>query len=74
MLFIVNIANSGCFRLWMPQAVDLKKAKNNANCAFAGRYPLTAAQQNSILQKGLGNIKFPMIMWLGYMTGLEQKS
>lgn len=73
MSLIVDVANSGCFQLWMPQAVDLKEAENNGDRALAGRRTLIAAQKKSVLRGGLGGIKFPRMMWLGYMTGLERE-
>ena len=57
MSLFVDVANSGCFQLWMPQAVDLKEAENNGYRALAGRRTLTAAQNMSVL-RGLGGIKF----------------
>ena len=50
----------------------LNKAEHNRDRAFAGRRTLTAAQNKSLLRGGLEGMKFPMIMWLGYMIGLQR--
>ena len=55
----------------MPQAMDLKEAENNGDRALAGR-TLNAAQNKSVLRGGFEGMRFPMIMWLGYITGLQR--
>ena len=47
----------------------LKDAEHNGDRALAGRRTLTASQNKSLLRGGLEGMKFPMIMWLGYMIG-----
>ena len=48
-----------------------KEAEHNGDRALAGRPTLTAAQNKSVL-RGLEGMKFPMIMWLGYIIGLQR--
>jgi len=50
----------------------LKEAEHNGDRALAGRRTLTAAQKKSVLRGGLEGMKFPMIMWLGYIIGLQR--
>jgi hypothetical protein len=50
----------------------LKEAEHNGDRALAGRHTLTAAQNKSLLRRGLEGMKFPMMMWLGYMIGLQR--
>lgn len=48
------------------------EAERNGDRALAGRRTLTAAQNKSLLQGGVEDMKFPMLMWLGYMIGLQR--
>jgi len=50
----------------------LKEAERNGDRALAGRRTLTAAQNKSLLRGGLEGMKFPIMMWLGYMIGLQR--
>lgn len=52
----------------------LKEGEYNGDRALAGRRTLTAVQNKSVLRGGLKGMKFPMIMWLGYMIGLQRGS
>jgi hypothetical protein len=52
-----------CFRF-------LNEAERDRDRALAGRRALTAAKNKSLLRGGLEGMKFPMMMWLGYMIGL----
>jgi len=49
----------------------LNEAERNGDRALAGRRTLIAAQNKSLL-RGLEGMKFPMMMWLGYMIGLQR--
>ena len=49
-----------------------EEAEHNGDRALAGRRTLIAAQNKSVLRGGLEGMKFPMIMWLGYMIGLQR--
>lgn len=48
----------------------LDEAVHNRDRALAGRRIVTAAQNKSLLRGGLEDMRFPMIMWLGYLIGL----
>ncbi len=50
----------------------LNETEHNEYRALAGRRTLTAAQNKSLLRGGLEGMKFPMMMWLGYMIGLQR--
>ncbi len=50
----------------------LNETEDNGYRAIAGRCTLTAAQNKSLLRGGLEGMKFPMMMWLGYMIGLQR--
>lgn len=50
----------------------LNETEHNRDRALAGRHTLTAAQNKSLLRGGLEGMKFPMMMWLGYMIGLQR--
>ena len=50
----------------------LKEAEHNGDRALAGRRTLTVAQNKSVLREGLEGMKFPIIMWLGYIIGLQR--
>ena len=49
-----------------------KEAEHSGDRALASRCTLTAAQNKSVLREGLEGMKFPMIMWLGYIIGLQR--
>lgn len=49
-----------------------KEAEHNKDRALASRRTLTAAQNKSVLRGGLEGMKYPMIMWMGYVIGLQQ--
>jgi hypothetical protein len=51
----------------------LKEAEYHGDRALAVRRPLTAVQNKSVLRGGLEGMKFPMMMWLGYMIGLQRR-
>ena len=48
-----------------------QEGRYNGDRALADRRILTAAQKKPVLREGLGGIKFPMMICLGYMIGLE---
>ena len=48
----------------------LDEAEHSRDRALAGRRILTAAQNKSLLRGRLEGMKFPMIVWLGYLIGL----
>jgi len=50
----------------------LREAEHNGDRALADRRILTAAQNKSVLRGGLKGMKFPMMMWLGYMIGSQR--
>ena len=50
----------------------LKEGEYNRDRALAVRRPLTIVQNKSVLRGGLEGIKFPIIIWLGYMIGLQR--
>jgi len=49
----------------------LNETEHNGYRALAGRRTLTAAQNKTLLRGGLEGMKFPIMMWLGYMIGLQ---
>ena len=51
----------------------LKETEHVGDRALASRRTLTAARNKSILRGGLEGMKFPMIMWLGYIIGLQRE-
>ena len=50
------------------------QAEHTGDHAFAGRRTLTTAQNKPLLRRGLKGIKFPVIMWLGCIIGLQRGS
>lgn len=50
----------------------LNETEHNGDRALAGRHTLTAAQNKLSLRGGLEGMKFPMMMWLGYIIGLQR--
>jgi hypothetical protein len=52
----------------------LTEAEHDADRVLAGQRALTAAQNKSLLRGGLEGMKFPMMMWLGYIVGSQRRS
>ena len=48
------------------------EAEHYRDRVFAGRGALTAAQNKVLLRGGLEGMKLPLILWLGYLIGLQQ--
>ena len=50
----------------------LREAEHNGDRAPTGRRTLTAIQNETVLRQGLEGMKFLVMMWLGYMIGLQR--
>ena len=50
----------------------LNETEHNGYRALPGKRTLTVAQNKSLLRGGLEGMKFPMMMWLGYIIGLQR--
>ncbi len=50
----------------------LKEAEHKGDHALAGRRTFAAAENKSVLRGGLKSMKFPLMMWLGYMIGSQR--
>jgi len=50
------------------------EAEHNTDRSLTGKRALTAALNMSVLRGGLEGMKFPMMMWLGYIVGSQRRS
>lgn len=50
----------------------LREAEHNGDRTPTGRRTLTAIQNKTVLREGLEGMKFPMMMWLGYVIGSQR--